>query len=100
VETQARKGDLPERRSFFQVDRPGVVIEAVKHAERDESIIVRLYEAHGARGPVTLTTTLPVKHAFEADLMERTGAPVECKGGKIDFAVKPFEIVTFKLILG
>jgi alpha-mannosidase len=77
-----------------------VIIEAVKHAERDESVIVRLYEANGSRGPATLTTTLPVKHAFYADLMERTGAPVDCAGGRIAFAIKPFEIVTFKLILG
>jgi alpha-mannosidase len=100
VEAEPRKGSLPARQSFFEVDRPGVVIEAVKHAERDESVIVRLYEAHGSRGAVTLTTTLPVKHAFRADLMERTGAPVECEGGRIAFAVRPFEIVTFKLILG
>jgi len=100
VETEPRKGALPARKSFFEVDRPGVVIEAVKHAEHDESVIVRLYEAHGSRGPVTLTTALPVKYAFYADLMERTGAPVECEKGVIDFTVKPFEIVTFKLILG
>jgi alpha-mannosidase len=94
----AGAGAAPARRSFFEVDRAGVVIEAVKHAERDESVIVRLYEAHGSRGPVTLTTTLPVKHAFRADLMERAGAPVDCEEGRIAFTVRPFEIVTFKLI--
>jgi alpha-mannosidase len=100
IETQPRKGTLPARQSFFEVDRPGVVIEAVKHAEHEESVIVRLYEAHGSRGPVVLTTKLQVKHAFHADLMERTGAPVECSAGEIAFHVKPFEIVTLKLILG
>ncbi len=100
AEAEPRAGALPERRSFFEVDCPAVVIEAVKYAERDQSIIVRLYEAHGSRGPVTLKTPLPVKHAFYADLMERAGAPVVCDGGEIAFEVKPFEIVTFKLILG
>jgi alpha-mannosidase len=100
VEAAPRKGPLPARRSFFEVDRPGVVIEAVKHAESDASIIVRLYEAHGSRGPVVLRTALPVRHAFYADLLERTGAPVDCAGGEIAFAVKPFEIVTLKLIPG
>jgi alpha-mannosidase len=99
IEAESRKAALPPRQSFFEVDRPGVLIEAVKYAENDESVIVRLYEANGTRGPVTMSTTLPVKHAFEADLMERAGAPVDCKGGKIAFNVKPFEIVTFKLIL-
>ena len=100
VASEPRKGALPERQSFFEVDRAGVFIEAVKHAEREESVIVRLYEAYGSRGPVTLTTALPVKQAFRADLMERAVEPVGCEGGRIAFAVKPFEIVTFKLILG
>ena len=80
IETEPHKASLPARQSFFEVDRAGVFIEAVKHAERDEAVIVRLYEANGSRGPATLTTTLPVKHAFRADLMERTGAPVDCAG--------------------
>jgi alpha-mannosidase len=100
IEAEPHEGTLPQRQSFFEVDRAGVVIEAVKHAERDESVIVRLYEAHGSRGPVVLTIRLPVKHAFHADLLERTGAPVDCEGGEIAFTVTPFEIVTFKLILG
>ena len=100
VTADSRLGDLPPRQSFFEVDRHGVIIEAVKHAEHDESVIIRLYEAYGTRGPATLTTTLPVKHAFHADLLERTGAPIDCKAGQIAFTLKPFEIVTFKLILG
>jgi alpha-mannosidase len=93
-------GALPPRQSFFEVDRPGVMIEAIKHSERDNSVIVRLYEACGSRGPVSLTTTLPVEHAFRADLLERAGAPVACDGGRISFTAKPFGIYTFKLILG
>jgi len=100
LETEPHKGALPNSRSFFEVDRAGVLIEAVKHAEHEESVIVRLYEAYGSRGPATLITTLPVKHAFYADLMERSDSPVECAGGRINFTVKPFEIVTFKLVLG
>ena len=99
VPIEPREGTLPARQSFFSVDRPGLLIEAVKHAEYDKSVIVRLYEANGSRGTATLTTTLPVKHAFIADIMERTGEPLECNGGEIFFAVKPFEIVTLKLIL-
>jgi alpha-mannosidase len=99
VEAEPHNGALPARRSFFEVDRVGVFIEAVKHAEREEAVIVRFYEAHGTRGQVVLATTLPVKHAFRADLMERSGAPVECAGGEIRFTVKPFEIVTLKLVL-
>jgi len=99
VPTEPRKGALPQKQSFFEVDRPGLFIEAVKHAERDDSVIVRLCEQFGTRGPARLTTPLPVKHAFRADLLERSGEPVEWDHGGVDFNVKPFEIVTFKLFL-
>jgi alpha-mannosidase len=100
VATEPRKGALRQRKSFFEVDRPGLYIEAVKHAERDESVIVRLCEQYGTRGVARLTTALTVKHAFRADLLERSGEPLSCDHGTIEFTVKPFEIVTFKLILG
>jgi alpha-mannosidase len=99
VPAAPRKGALPQTQSFFEVDRPGFFIEAVKHAEREETVIVRLCEHYGSRGAARLTTTLPVKHAFRADLLERSEEPVKCERGTIEFTVKPFELVTFKLIL-
>ena len=81
------------------MDRDGLVIEAIKHAEREEAIVVRLYEAYGTRGSARLATTLPVKQAFRADLMERAGEAVDCRNGQIAFTVAPYEIVTFILFL-
>jgi alpha-mannosidase len=100
METEAHKGTMKSRQSFFEVDRAGVFIEAVKWAEREEAVIVRLYEGFGTRGAVELKTTLPVKAVFRADLLERAGAPVGCDGGRVTFTVKPSEIVTLKMILG
>ena len=97
---EPRKGTLRPRGSFFEVDRPGVFIEAIKHAERDEAVIVRLCESFGSRGHARLITKLPVRQAFRADLLERAGTPVPCEKGIIPFNVQPFEIVTLKLILG
>jgi len=57
---------------------------------------VRLYEAAGARGAVTLTTTLPVEKAWLADLMENELEKVALKNGKLQLDLKPFEIVTLK----
>jgi len=100
VPTNAHTGTLPASQSFFQVDRQGVIIEAIKKAEKENAIIVRLYEAHGTRGVATLSTTLPVKEAFTADLMERTLGKVDFKNGKITLQLLPFEIVTLKFQLG
>lgn len=100
VPTDAHAGTLPASRSFFQVDRAGVIIEAVKKAERENAIIVRLYEAYGTRGAVNLKTSLPFKEAFAADLMERTLHQVEFANGEVALQIAPFEIVTLKFPLG
>ncbi|MDR1190591.1 MAG: alpha-mannosidase [Verrucomicrobiales bacterium] len=91
-----QRGTLPASHGFFAVDRAGVVVEAVKVAEAGDGVIVRLYEAHGTRGPLTLTTTLPFTKATRTDLLERETGKMSFKNGKLRLTVKPFEIVTLK----
>ncbi|MCW3094607.1 MAG: Alpha-mannosidase, partial [Chthonomonadaceae bacterium] len=94
-----RPGPLPLERSFFEVDNAAVFIEAIKRAEKENAIIVRLYEVHNTRGSVTLTTTLPVKSAWYCDLMEKSLAEIPVSGGEMLLPIQPFEIVTIKLLL-
>lgn len=100
VPTDAHAGTLPASRSFFQTDRAGVVIEAIKKAEKENAVIVRLYEAYGTRGAVNLKTSLPFKEAFAADLMERTQHKVDFENGEVALQIAPFEIVTLKFPIG
>ncbi len=94
-----RKGSLPSERRVFEVDRDGVFIEAVKRAEAEDAVIVRLYDAYNRRGPVTLRTALPVSSAHVCDLLERDEEKLPVQEGTIQLYVKPFEIVTVKLRL-
>ena len=96
---EPRSGTLASSQTFFQVDREGVVIEAIKRAEREDALIVRFYEAYGTRGAVKLVTTLPLRKAFTADLMERTLDAVDMTNGEVNLNVSPFEIVTLKFPL-
>jgi len=98
IPLKARPGTLPPTQSFFEFDRPGVMIEAIKKAEKEDAIIVRMYEAYGSRGSFTLRTSLPVKMAFTADLLERTIAPIVMDGGEVKMNVTPFEIITLKFV--
>ena len=91
-----KRGGLPATQSFFSVDRPGVVIEAVKNAEDGSGVIVRLYEAYGTRGECVLNTNLPFTAVVETDLLERTTRKLACKDGRVKFTVRPFEIITLK----
>ena len=94
-----RPGPLPLERSFFEVDNAAVFIEAIKRAEKENAVIVRLYEVHNTRGSVTLTTTLPAKSAWYCDLMENSLAEVPLNGGEMLLPIQPFEIVTIKLLV-
>ncbi|MFH1742920.1 MAG: glycoside hydrolase family 38 C-terminal domain-containing protein, partial [bacterium] len=49
VAVKSSKGALPVENSFIQVDAENIIVEAVKKAEDSNNVILRLYEAHGAR---------------------------------------------------
>jgi len=97
VPVKPRSGELPAECSFFTVDNPNVFVEVVKRAEREDAWVVRLYEAHNTRGSVSLSTRLPVEHAYLADLMEDPIEEVPVSDGTIRIDIKPFEIVTLLL---
>lgn len=92
-----QSGLLPAERVYFDTDREGVLIEAVKKAEREDALIVRLYDALNRRGPVLLRTPLPVTSAHLCDLLERDLEPLPFADGAVSLTIKPFEILTVKL---
>ena len=92
-------GTLPRADTWFSVDRKGVILEAVKKAEVENAIVVRLYEAFNTRGRVTLQTSFPILSAHLCDLLERDQEELPVADNRVVFQVKPFEIVTIKLRL-
>ena len=98
-EEKPHPGPLPSRHSFFHVDRPGVIIEAIKVAEDGDALIVRLYEAHGGRGAVKLTSTLSVKTAALAGLLENEVKSLPLRKGAVTLDLHPFEVVTVRYTL-
>jgi alpha-mannosidase len=59
----------PER-GFCSAEPANVVVEAVKRAEDGDGLIVRLYEAHGARVTAHITVRYPIAEVIETDLLE------------------------------
>ncbi len=93
-------GKLGPSYSFFSLSVDHVVLDTVKPAEDGEGIILRLYEAHGGRGPVRLDFGLEVREVRECDCLERSVRSVEIRGNGFTFDVTPFEIKTFRLLFG
>jgi alpha-mannosidase len=83
--------------AFASLDNDNVIIDHVKKHEDSDAIIVRLYEAHGQRGEVSVTFERKPKSVSECDLMEENDQPVKLQGNRITFYVTPFELRTFKV---
>ena len=87
------------RLGFIECDRPGLVINTVKPADDGRGVIVRLYEAHGARGPATLRFAYPVATAETCDLLEARLGDADLAGPcAVRLHVRPFELTTLRVV--
>jgi alpha-mannosidase len=84
--------------SLFRFIEESLRLAALKKAEDSEAIILRLYEAHGARGKTTIETTLPLQKAAIVNILEDETQELAIEDGRrITFAFKPFQVISLKL---
>jgi alpha-mannosidase len=95
------KGDklMTEHCSLLIASAPNVVIETVKMAEDGDGIIVRLYESHRKRGPVTVRFASAVESAWETNLLEENESALSVENNSISLNLKPYQIVTMRVRL-
>ncbi|NOZ60707.1 MAG: alpha-mannosidase [Calditrichaeota bacterium] len=92
-------GDLTGQNSFFELDSPDVIIEAVKKAEDDAGTILRLCEAENQNERVKLKIALPFEKIFETDLTENVIREISASDeGIVEIDFQPFEIKTLKIL--
>lgn len=91
------KAQMPQ--SFLALESATAVVDAVKGAEDGNGLIVRVYEAGGARGKAKLSLGFAASGAYACNLMELNEAVVEIADGAIIFDIKPYEIKTFRITL-
>jgi len=108
----AREGyriNLPERavlgggpvEPLVGIDDEGVVVESVKLADdRSGDVVVRLYEARGARPTAILRPGFAAIRARTVDLLERPIGDLEISDQGVVLALRPFQIVTVRFTLG
>lgn len=85
-------------RHLLRTDAPWAVIETVKPAQDGRGVIVRLYESQQRRGKVRLSTGYPLAQAYACDLLETDLAPLDVQPNFVELFLKPFQIVTVRLI--
>jgi alpha-mannosidase len=87
--------DVPE--SFASVDDPNLVLDTIKRAEDSDALVLRLYEAHGARGRARVRVGEPFASARRANALEDDGDALEADGDTVLVPYRPHEIITLKL---
>jgi len=102
VTTEPHQGVLPASHSFAQIEPGNVILTAVKKAEDSAALVFRFFEFEGKTGEVRLRFPEPATQAAQVNLMEKQDAPLSLQdGGKeTTVAVRPYEIVTVKLLFG
>lgn len=86
--------------SLVTCSAPNVVIETVKVAEDRDGIIVRLYESHRKRGPVTVRFAFEVQSAWVTNLLEENQSALIVESDSVHLELKPYQIATLRVKRG
>jgi hypothetical protein len=84
---------LPATQSFFSTEAGTLVLSAVKKADTDNAVVLRVFEAEGASAGTPVSFLGRTWGFQEANLLEETADQAEQQ--RLD--VKPYEIKTVKL---
>lgn len=89
-----------DRDSAIELHDPAVVMASVKIPEDGvhTDSILRIYEATGTARRCTIRVA-GATEAWLTDLPEQAREPLDCRGGVIEVALKPFEIRTIRVRL-
>ncbi|MUV37266.1 Alpha-mannosidase [Lentibacillus sp. JNUCC-1] len=89
------EGEAAQRgQSLLESSTDNIMIDAVKKAEYEDAVIIRVHEYNGKRVNATLSSDWSIEEWQECDLMERPLNNTKNLGG-IQFHIKPYEIKTF-----
>ncbi len=89
---------LPEISSPVRLKGQGVILSALKKAEKEESLVIRLVENKGEFSKITLELSGKNAILIETNLIEwENGAEFIAENGRVELKFSPFEIRTFKL---
>ena len=90
------KGDKAQY-SYITVSDERVMIDAVKPAQDDDGVIIRVYETSAHSGDVTMTLPVEDIKVFSCNMMEVDEAEIPVDGNYFNFTIKPFEVKTFRV---
>jgi len=95
----ASDGALSDVWSFATSDSDNVIVEAIKKAEDDNSVIMRVYESYNKKSHAVINTGFDFKEAYICDMLENNIQKLSSNGRCVEFDIANYEIVTLKFIV-
>lgn len=95
----AKKGTIANTFSMVKSYADNVIVEAVKKAEEDDSIIVRLYESYNKKSHTKIELGFDFKEVYICDMLENNLQKLDFNGRCVDIDIANYEIVTLKFIV-
>ena len=93
---QVVSGEFVDTRRIVTNLASNIQIDAIKKAEDEDCLIVRMHECKGGRSVTEFSSEYPVKRIVPCNFLEHSSGE-EISGSKIELVFKPFEIKTLKL---
>ena len=86
-------------KGYSLVECNGAVLDTIKPSEDGDGWVFRIYEAYNKSEKVILKCGFNIKKVEFTDLMEseKHNKAHTVNGKKIEFSIKPFEIITLKI---
>ena len=88
---------LPSEQAFLELSAANATVCAVKKAEDDDSVVVRLVDMEGRDSRAALKWFLPVREAWRANIIEDAGAPADSRGRTLRLPLGHHAIETARL---
>ncbi|MDR0896570.1 MAG: alpha-mannosidase [Oscillospiraceae bacterium] len=98
--SEAHPAPGTDRASLAAVDREDVLVDTVKFAEDDDAVILRVYENMNRGGAFRLKLGFDAQKAERCNLLEREPQSVALIDGEIRDAIRPYEILTYRVMPG
>jgi alpha-mannosidase len=94
-------GSLPSTYSFASVAEPNIILSALKKAEDNHALIIRMYDSNGKGAEAHLHIPPGALYAVETNLMETPipNAPhLAVTGDTVTLSIRPWEIRTLEVV--
>jgi len=95
-----KTGKAPTEASLLSCSNRNIVVSAIKKADREEALVVRIFNPTNKQQEGYLQISRPVRNACFCNLNEERGEPVPAdQGGSLTITISPKKIMTLMLFL-